>query len=355
MTPGNKFRLQEDWGETYKGGNPSIFACSLDEGVVCSIDGIPDNLSVGQVQFSPSGDELVFVGWSNEPRRLGIVHCYNRPSALYSVPFDKTIFLKSKEKKPDSNGTADKKSSATDESNAKENRSVLLTKLHRSSRSPRFSPNGNKLVYLASDNAITHNSASKLCVMDWASKQERVIVDIPQEDYAMTDSVDKFPGLFTNFLVSNCYLDNQTIALETQWRSRQTLLSIDIESGKFNKVSIPFERTSPSNSIDSTSFLTICSHSLLVGGDGSLTLLDVRVNANDALGSVLIDASSPNMPSNVLFGQKAVDTWTWTPLPASEQYNEQASRIKSEIGWSIGSIPVRKSAFCCLFLSNTAA
>jgi acylaminoacyl-peptidase len=28
---------------------------------------------------------LVFVGWSSNPRKLGIKYCYNRPCALYAA------------------------------------------------------------------------------------------------------------------------------------------------------------------------------------------------------------------------------------------------------------------------------
>lgn len=240
ITPGGKFRLQEDWGETYKGGQPSIFACSLDEGVVAAIDGVPENISAGQVQFSPSGDELVFVGWPNEPRRLGIVHCYNRPSAIYSVPFDKSIFSKAKEKKPEAGSSTVTQPAAAAPAPAVD-KTTRLTNSHPVSRSPRFSPNGSHMVYLASNNTVTHNSASKLCIMDWKSKAERTVVDVPEDDYNMEDK-EKFPGIFCHFLASNPFLDEKTVVFESFWRSRQILLSANLDSGSIQKVPIPADR-----------------------------------------------------------------------------------------------------------------
>lgn len=236
IIPGGKFKLQEDWGETYKGGNPSIFACSIEEGVVSPVEGVPDWLSPGQVQFSPSGDELVFVGWNNEPRRLGILHCYNRPSAIYSIPFDHQVFKAAKTKTPGEEPKAVEKK-------APENRTLCLTKLHRSSRSPRFSPNGIDMVFLASDNAVTHNSSSVLCTLDWATKAEKVIVPLPADDYKLSDSPEKFPGLFTHFLTSNPFLSDSVVALETIWRSKQVLATVNLRSGALQKLSIPSNRT----------------------------------------------------------------------------------------------------------------
>jgi acylaminoacyl-peptidase len=93
---GTKFDLKEDWGETYKGGNPAIFVASLSgEGGIYQVENVPQDVSFGQVQWSPSSDELVFVGWPNSPRRLGIIHCFNRPSTIYSIKIDREQVLKS--------------------------------------------------------------------------------------------------------------------------------------------------------------------------------------------------------------------------------------------------------------------
>lgn len=60
----------------------------FNSGEVRHVKIVEHSLSVGQVVWAPStgGNQyLVFVGWSSEPRKLGIKHCYNRPCALYAV------------------------------------------------------------------------------------------------------------------------------------------------------------------------------------------------------------------------------------------------------------------------------
>lgn len=65
-------------------------------GEVRAVDGIGKSISVGQVVWAPSFEQLdqylVFVGWPSENRKLGIRYCYNRPCAIYAVkaPFSKS-------------------------------------------------------------------------------------------------------------------------------------------------------------------------------------------------------------------------------------------------------------------------
>ncbi|KAJ6725940.1 SERINE PEPTIDASE S9 FAMILY MEMBER [Salix purpurea] len=81
---------EEDWGETYAGKRqPALFLIDINSGQVLPVKGIPKSLSTGRVVWAPSTQGLhqylVFVGWSSNPRKLGIKHCYNRPCALYAV------------------------------------------------------------------------------------------------------------------------------------------------------------------------------------------------------------------------------------------------------------------------------
>lgn len=61
----------------------------LYSGETQAVKGIEKRLSVGQVVWAPPVGEshqyLVFVGWSADPRKLGIKYCYNRTCALYAV------------------------------------------------------------------------------------------------------------------------------------------------------------------------------------------------------------------------------------------------------------------------------
>ncbi|KAA3454543.1 acylamino-acid-releasing enzyme isoform X1 [Gossypium australe] len=81
---------EEEWGECYAGKRqPALFVINLNSGKVHAVKGIAKSLSVGQVVWAPPVEGidryLVFVGWSADPRKLGIKYCYNRPCALYAV------------------------------------------------------------------------------------------------------------------------------------------------------------------------------------------------------------------------------------------------------------------------------
>ncbi|KAM1281555.1 hypothetical protein FF1_022291 [Malus domestica] len=81
---------KEEWGETYAGAQqPELFVFNINSGEAEAVKGIDKSLSVGQVVWAPqvrgSNQYLVFVGWSEGTRKLGMKYCYNRPCALYAV------------------------------------------------------------------------------------------------------------------------------------------------------------------------------------------------------------------------------------------------------------------------------
>lgn len=209
---GNKFDYKEDWGETYKGANPSIFIVSIKDEKIKAISDIPDDLSVGQVQWSPNLEKIVFTGWNTNPRRLGILHCYNRPSSIYSLKLDlSTLFL---------------------EENVSKIELEKLSHLNSINRSPRFSPDGKRLVYFSSDHDKTHNSCSKLLSLDWETGKEEVIIDIVEE-YPANNA---FPGLFTGSFPTRPFINNQKLLVSSIWKSITSSLLIDLETKEVKKI-----------------------------------------------------------------------------------------------------------------------
>ncbi|KAM2637573.1 hypothetical protein EV1_022050 [Malus domestica] len=78
---------KEEWGETYAGAQqPELFVFNINSGEAEAVKGIDKSLSVGQVVWAPqvrgSNQYLVFVGWSEGTRKLGMKY---RPCALYAV------------------------------------------------------------------------------------------------------------------------------------------------------------------------------------------------------------------------------------------------------------------------------
>ena len=367
--PGSKFELREDWGETYKGGNPSLCVASVEKELVSVVSGIPESLSAGQVQWAPGNEFLIFTGWSTEPRRLGIIHCYNRPCAIYSIPlyFDK-LFSTEKKQDEDKKKKDDQKkdsssspSSSSPSSTSKEqDLTVRLTTANIASRSPRFSADGKILVYLAANQVSTHNSASKLLTMDWkgakrppapqspsadsgssdasnasnapssstpsstpsssnpsgssrsdlVGSEERVIIDIIE---TFPDGEETFPGLFLANLPPRCFIEERKIMFSSQWRSLLVPLLVDLNSGSIRKITVPGCSTS------------------------NLNVQDVRKDV-----CALFDGSELNrLPFNFVGrwdGEQAkFRDFKVTPHPPS--ITEFAINV-SELGWENGEVPI---------------
>jgi hypothetical protein len=135
----SRFAWAEDWGERFTGVS-EVVLCVLDThtGMVSVVDSSPD-LTPGEPIFTPSGDGLLYTAWSSKPSKLGLLHCFNRRSSLYHV--DISALRRSAE------GAAD----------AEERPLVhtLLTPGMAIARSPRFSPNGTNIVFLASTGVHT--------------------------------------------------------------------------------------------------------------------------------------------------------------------------------------------------------
>lgn len=332
---GSKFELREDWGETYKGGNPSLCLASVEKESVIVVPGVPEYLSAGQVQFAPGNAFLIFTGWKTEPRRLGIIHCYNRPCAIYSVPINVEKLFSTKDTKEKSE---EKQKEVEKCSDAEKDDTVQLTQANIASRSPRFSADGKLLVYLAADQLATHNSASKLLTMNWIAStspkathsdssssssesseskrsklvdtEEKVIIDIVEK---FPENADTFPGLFLANLPARCFIEDRKIIFSSQWCSLIVPLLVDLTTGSIRKIMVPGCKTS------------------------NLNVQDVRKDV-----CALFDGSELNrMPFNFVGrwdgGQNKFKDWKVTPHPPS--ITEQAIEV-AELSWELGQVPI---------------
>uniref|UniRef100_A0A6B2KZY8 Acylamino-acid-releasing enzyme n=1 Tax=Arcella intermedia TaxID=1963864 RepID=A0A6B2KZY8_9EUKA len=218
IEPGSKFELQESWGEAFAESlKPRIFLVNVETEDIWEAKGIPDHYSTGQVQWSPDGKGVVFVGWNTAPqqeptksklhnlklkKKLGIIYCTNRDSALYYLAIDET--------------------KGTNTSN----NIVKLTSVARA-RSPRFTPDGKKIVFLSPlDDMDTHSGPSRLFVLDWETKQSKLITDI-----VSSPKTPQFPGIFTDILPRSCFIDPSKVVLHSSYYSSSALLCISLENG----------------------------------------------------------------------------------------------------------------------------
>jgi acylaminoacyl-peptidase len=192
------FEYTADWGELYDGKcRPTPCLVRLDSGALVQLGRgaiAASKLTCGQPQFSPCGEYAVFVGWHEEPTKLGLVYCEQRKSALYAVPVAESA----------SGGAG---------------ALVCLTPHDAVARSPRFSPNGQWIAYLAADRAPTHGVCSRLRVAEWrrggGGRSDGTATSPPLlvapsticEVVNAPADANAFPGLFVRVLPPHCWLE----------------------------------------------------------------------------------------------------------------------------------------------------
>ncbi|MDP2439541.1 MAG: prolyl oligopeptidase family serine peptidase, partial [archaeon] len=223
QSAGRYFEYQDHWGEQQDGARLSrLFVADLASKSVSPVDGIDPGLCCADPQWTPSGDGLVFVGYdplAQNQRRLGLVYCTNRPSALYLGKF-----------------------AAAPSQSASPFTIATTVKLSSSSaggvRNPRFSPSGTTLIFLDTCTMTTHNACNRLLSISWEGSA-------PQQPYAtptvVVDAVAEpveelpgpamiFPGLFCSGLVAHPWLNDSEILLSSLCRSKQFILKVDVQT-----------------------------------------------------------------------------------------------------------------------------
>ncbi|KAK4489294.1 hypothetical protein RD792_005098 [Penstemon davidsonii] len=321
---------EEDWGESYAGKRqPALFVIDIDRfeylhmfhalrfnyfmyqvlkqtfcsGEVCPV-AVGRALSVGQVEWAPS-KYLVFVGWPSN-RKLGIKYCYNRPCALYAA---KAPSFKSEVSRTRGNSAED----------------LAIFNLTRSISSaffPRFRPDGKFLVFLSAKSSVdsgAHMATDSLHKIDWPSDGElspslQVVDVVP---VVMCPEYGCFPGLYcSNFLSKPWLSDGHTMVLSSVWGSAQTILSVNVLSGKVSRIS-------PKSSNSSWNLLAI---------DGD---------------DIIAECSSPIDIPQIKYGShiekiSADVEWSWLDiLSPLTKCSENAVSCLASLQFSILKIPVR--------------
>ncbi|CAI5979169.1 unnamed protein product [Closterium sp. NIES-65] len=299
---------------------PLCAALSPCSGTVQAVEGIPGDISAGQVVWAPAVEgqqhTLLFVGWSafpsnfNTARRLGIVYCANRPCHLFAA---QAPSQDPAGKKPGSGSSI-----------------VKLTAGISSAFSPRFSPDGSLLVFLSSHAAVdsgTHGATNSLHSLLWpkegisfphappADPEEDTrsgpsdvpAIDIPINSIisvvARAEEQGGFPGLYAAGAIANPWLaDGRTLLLTTAWRSTQAIISVHVESGRVSR--------------------------LTPEGPISWVLLDVRNNV------VVAGASTPACPTKLMLGRVNAgwlkqEGWLWSEI--SPPHVEYADAVENAL------------------------
>ncbi len=66
---------------------------ALIQGQITPVEGMPADVTVGQVVFAPDNTGVVVTAWSHTPRKLGLQHYNTRASGIYYIPFTSAAYL----------------------------------------------------------------------------------------------------------------------------------------------------------------------------------------------------------------------------------------------------------------------
>lgn len=200
------------------------------------VPGVSSRITPGQPRFSKSGRHVVYTGWECEPRKLGMIYCYQRPCNLYAAPVGE--FPASVEAEAAGGG---REEAAAEESQSQQGEEhKCLCPSWRLARSARFSPSGDRLVWLSRQEGFdTHSGCFRLSSAPWDEEKgalaatPRTLVDV----VGVPEPEGGFPGLWMDDLPDACWTpDGTRIYLTSAWGSRQSVLRVDAETGEVERV-----------------------------------------------------------------------------------------------------------------------
>lgn len=95
---GDEYKFTQDWGEQLVGKKMTVIAqYNLEEDKVEILNGLPENVCVAQVKYSPDGTYIFGVAYDLDPRKFGLIYCTNRRSTIFRLDFNenygRTFFL----------------------------------------------------------------------------------------------------------------------------------------------------------------------------------------------------------------------------------------------------------------------
>lgn len=299
-----KFSYIEDWGEKYD---------SVSETVVCVVDTLTSEVFVmprasplytssGQPKFQPFTSRLSFTAWKTSPIKLGMIYCYNRASSIYiteniqsvfsSSPVTACNFSSTTLPAPGTFPSSPSSPSSSSSLSSDLSSSIKIHKLTEGlaiSRSPRFSPDGTRLIFLGSRNGFsTHNGCSELFSLKFHPTDSNVTDDMSSRIEVIIEEVRQvinhtsFPGLFVDQLPRDCFLSSDIVVLSSLWGSRETIITVNLTDKKVSRIN-PLQGSTIFDLDDEWNQIR----------DYSASIIDVQN------GKILFVTSSPNFPQRV--------------------------------------------------------
>ncbi|XP_051170395.1 acylamino-acid-releasing enzyme-like isoform X1 [Leptopilina boulardi] len=205
ISRGNEYIFKPHWGEKLVGKHKSVIVIvDINEDLIKINQYIPEEYFVGQVTWTPNGEDLVGVAWKCETRYLGLYACTNRTSWIFC--------LKNSEfQKISTDGCA--------------------------VRAPRFSPDGKTLVWLERDLGGAHHSCHRLMRLKWETneKADALINIVP--NFVTIAQDKKFYGLYNQSLPRRCFSnDSRYIFLSSTQRYNIKSYMVNIETQNLNEI-----------------------------------------------------------------------------------------------------------------------
>ena len=194
---------RDDWGEGFDGVVHTILVV-LDVENDFKIRTIEMNgYSLGQ-PFWIANESLGFVGWAENPRRLGITYCINRRSSIFSVD------LTSDDSLPN----------------------LICGSDNSTVREPRPTPEGTGFVYLEKESGGPHDSACRLMLYNFKTQTNEVIIDsngVREVVPRITPKYGKLCSIFADNLTENCFTSDGKLVINCFTELQFRLILVDLK------------------------------------------------------------------------------------------------------------------------------
>ena len=285
---GKNSEFREDFGEKFVGiSSTRIAIIDWDIGTVRALQGSPTASVVasGTPIFTTTTNgilSIIYVGFTTTPRRLGLAACNNRQTQLFLAPV----------------------SNSTEEH-------ITLTPSHLYVRSPRVSPNGSFVAFLATSDAgkTFHSASAELGIIDFTNNNKITMhASGGASSPILYEGLEKsWKGIYAPSLpLSPWSPDSKSLFVNTQQNSRNMIIRVYID-GNINAEPFAPNLFPWAKSYNQTS-----------GPKASSSFCGaLQINAGGDI-LYLVTSSSPTTPENFAFVWANKSSSSWQAVPGPE-------------------------------------